>query len=263
MNYDLTPSDHESEGSPYRATCGCAKVGLALVALLLLGFLLMPGLGPTRESYRRANCVSNLKQIGMALQNYHDQQKTFPPAYIADSEGKPMHSWRILLLPYFEEGNVHELAKQYRFDEPWNGPHNRTLAVKAPAVFRCPSATDSEGETSYVAVVGEPTLWSGEKGFSHRNIGDGARKTIAIVETAQSGINWLEPRDIPIARATRGINPSEVRPSISSDHHGGVNVLLADGSVHYLTNDLSPEILYGLLTPNGGEEVGIPGWPPW
>ncbi|MEX0977952.1 MAG: DUF1559 domain-containing protein [Pirellulales bacterium] len=231
---------------------------MAVIALVVLVYLLLPGLGHPPESYHRVNCVSNLKQLGIALQIYHDQQKTFPPAYIADSEGKPMHSWRALLLPYFEDPDLAILAKQYRFDEPWNGPNNRKLVAKAPAVFRCPSATDGEGETSYVAVVGDQTAWPGTNGIAWRNIGDGTSKTIAVVETVRSGINWLEPRDIALHQSERGINSADNRPSISSDHSGGANILFADGAVHFLNDDVPPATLRRLLTANGGETVEIP-----
>ena len=44
-----------------------------------------------------------MKQIGVALHNYHDAHGCFPPAYIADANGRPMHSWRILLLAFLSE----------------------------------------------------------------------------------------------------------------------------------------------------------------
>ena len=60
------------------------------------------------------------------MQTYRDTYKVFPPAFIADADGKPMHSWRVLLLPYLEQQVFY---MRYRFDEPWDSPHNRSLPM--------------------------------------------------------------------------------------------------------------------------------------
>ena len=68
--------------------------------------------GPARASM----CKNQLMNIGLALYQYYEQYGSFPPAYIADESGKPMHSWRVLILPYLEES---ALYMQYDFNEPW------------------------------------------------------------------------------------------------------------------------------------------------
>jgi hypothetical protein len=60
-----------------------------------------------------APCINNLKQIGLAMHNYHDAHGCFPPAYIPDENGKPMHSWRVLLLPYLELDGVRAICPEY------------------------------------------------------------------------------------------------------------------------------------------------------
>ena len=71
-------------------------------AVIVLGFclisLILPAMSYPRKAVWRAQCRNNLKQIGLALHNYHDTYESFPPAYIADENGRPMHSWRVLLL---------------------------------------------------------------------------------------------------------------------------------------------------------------------
>ena len=90
--------------------------------------------------------------IGFALQCYHQDHGSFPPAYITDKAGKPMHSWHILLLPYI---GAKELYSRYKFDEPWNSTSNSRLARLMPEVYRCPSDPDAgDAITNYVAVVG-------------------------------------------------------------------------------------------------------------
>ena len=89
-------------------------------------------------------CRANLKRIGVALQHYHDRCGSFPPAYVRNEQGQRWHSWRVLLLP--DLGHA-DLYAQYRFDEPWDGPHNRQLLARMPAVYsrccRCSSSAST------------------------------------------------------------------------------------------------------------------------
>ena len=150
------------------------------------------------------------------------------------------------------------MPEQYDFSEPWDGPNNSKLAEKMPAIFRCPSDEENKNETNYVAVVGPETAWPGSSTTKSRDISDGTSNTIMIFEVADSGINWLEPRDLTLGQAMRGFNPTDIRPAISSKHQGGVNCLFADGSVHFLTDGIKPELLRALLTANGGEVAELP-----
>jgi prepilin-type processing-associated H-X9-DG protein len=222
--------------------------------------LLLPAVQAAREAARRSACTNNLKQIAIALHSYHDTYKTFPPAYIADKDGKPMHSWRVLILPFLEDPDAAAIHKEYDFNEPWDGPNNKKLAARAPAVFHCPSSDDSDQTTNYVAVVGDDTAWPGDTATKLDEIikGDGASRTILVVESAGSGIGWTEPRDLSFDDAARGVNAGGVRPGFNSDHSRGMNAAFCDGSVKFLPDGLSPEDLQALLTRNGGEDVEVP-----
>src|SRR5579864_1434043 len=88
--------------------------GMVVAVLLLVCGLfacLIPPMGHPPEASWRAQCKNNLKYIGQALHNYHDTFGSFPPAYIADSNGRPMHSWRVLLLPFFDQARATLYAK--------------------------------------------------------------------------------------------------------------------------------------------------------
>src|SRR5262249_28073198 len=157
-----------------------------------------------------------------ALHNYHEKYGSFPPAYIADEKGRPMHSWRMLLLPFLEQ---QQLFDEYRFDEPWNGPHNSRLADRILAVFNCPSENHEKGRkgtqmTSYVAVLGPETAWPGDKPTKIRDFTDGTSQTLLVVEVANSGIHWMEPRDLHVLQMDHAIN-SKSGQGISSAHTGG------------------------------------------
>jgi len=184
-----------------------------------------------REEARWLKCQGRLKQIGLALLNYHDAHGSFPPAHLTDQDGKPTHSWRLLILPYLNWKEVHD---RYNFSEPWNGPSNVALAKTAAGTaecFRCPSEHGSHPEwTSYVAVVGPGTLWTG--GPAPPKDAVSGRTRILVVETQESGIHWMEPRDMPYETAVAGLLQS-------SPHSGRVHVLLSNGEVATLKEGVS------------------------
>jgi prepilin-type processing-associated H-X9-DG protein len=227
-----------------------ALLGSGLVVPVMVTFGL-PGVNSPRPATRRANCISNLRQIGLALHNYHDAHKRFPPAFIADEQGRPMHSWRVLLLPYLERTDLYDA---YRFEEPWDGPNNRRLLTEGPSVYRCPSDPSPLQMTSYVAIAGPGTAWDDPDGKSLNTFSDGASSTILVVEIANSDIHWMEPRDLDIRKIAKQINPKNAI-GISSYHPGGANVVLADNSVQFLSDETTQKMLEALLTAAGGEKV--------
>src|SRR6476620_7242903 len=143
-----------------------------LVVIAIIGVLvalLLPAVQAAREAARRMQCSNHLKQIGLALQNYHDHYHSLPPAYVADADGKPMHSWRVLILPYLEQKALYD---KYNFNEPWNGPNNSKLHNEVVRVFCCPSrpGRQTNTETSYVVVTGPGTAWPADKPISFASI---------------------------------------------------------------------------------------------
>lgn len=206
---------------------------------------------------RRSQCKNNLTQIGLALHNYHDAFNSLPPPYVADAKGRPMHSWRVLILPFLGQ---EALYNEYRFHEPWDGPHNKLLADKGADLFRCPSdapenATPAGPTTSYVAVIGPQTMWPGDRAVNFRDVTDGLSNTLLVVEARNSGIPWMEPRDFHVSQMAPTIN-SQSGQGISSNHVGGAHVLMGDGSARLLSDTLSLETIRALLTRDGGEVVG-------
>lgn len=208
--------------------------GVTMVLCIgLVGSMIMPMIRAAAEQDRRKLCESNLLVIAAALDNYHTDYGSYPPAYLADAGGRPMHSWRALLLRYVDE----EAAKQYDFDQPWDSESNQKLAANMPAAYGCPSNPESAlACTSYVAIVGQGYFFSGHQPTRKNQIKDPAA-TIAVVETAgQVTVPWLEPRDIAAAELS-GLLGDRDSPSISSNHVHGANVLMADGVVRYLPDD--------------------------
>jgi hypothetical protein len=227
-----------------------------ILAVVLVGIvigLLMPAMrsGPVSG---RAQCSNNLKQIGLALANYYDDFHALPPAYVVDRHGRPMHSWRVLLLPYFDG----ELARQYDLNEPWDGPHNLALIDRMPGALRCPSDHDAAvGTTNYVAVIGDQTAWPYDKSRTHEEMTDGVSHTAIVVEVTGLNVPWTAPRDIDFDLLDFTVG-SKSDYGVKSMHPSGAVVLLGDGSTTTVPVTSPPDLLRSLLTVAGGEHIQLP-----
>ena len=247
--------------APPKSSSAGPIVLIVILVVVLLGVLACGGLFvwipmatmPTgREAARRMQCSNNLKQIGLAMHNYHDAFGCFPPAYVPDENGQPMHSWRVLVLPYLEQKPLYD---QYNFDEPWDSPQNLALANLVPPVFQCPSDTlVGPSETSYLMIVGPGTVSDGPTATKIQEIADGTSNTILVVEAAGCGVNWLEPRDLDAERLSYLID-DPVDRGIASEHPDGANFLFCDGSVTLVDVAVEPEEVRAMSTISGGEEV--------
>jgi len=247
-----SPPPRSSSGAPVLVVVLIAAVGVFVVCSGILAALLLPAVQAAREAARRTQCLNNMKQIGLAMLNYESDNGCFPPAYIPDEDGNPMHSWRVLLLPYMEHKPLYDM---YNFDEPWDSPQNQALADLMPEVFRCASeASDNPSDTSYVMVVGPGCISDGPKANSIRDFHDGTSNTLILVESAGSGINWLEPRDWDTEVSNFFVHDGDGQGP-ESDHPGVVNVVFADGSVQSLDAGTDPEQLKAMTTIAGGEAV--------
>ena len=244
---------------------GWVRGGMIAAAVLCVGVLgivvyaiLQPAFQAARDAARCSACDSNLQRIGMALEDYYQEHGEYPPAVVRDESGKAMHSWRVLLLPHLgpQAARVHEL---YDMNEPWDSKKNAALVNQIPAVYECPSDIKSvKGETSYRAVVGPRTLINRDVPVRRRGadgpiLTDNASETLVIIESDGSGVNWLEPKDIPVAALRAGLNSGNPAAP-GSQHAQGVNILMADQSVLRVETTVSTEDLQRMATIDGNNE---------
>src|SRR5262249_3525398 len=145
-----------------------------------LGSIILSSVQAVRELATRARDANNLKQIGLAMHNYHDANGAFPPAALYDKDGKALLSWRGLLLPYVEKDNLYQ---QFKVDEPWDSPHNKKLLARMPPVYKHPNVKKtSPGGTFYQVAVGKGTIFDGKRGLRITDITDGTSNTIMVAE---------------------------------------------------------------------------------
>ncbi|WP_442510948.1 DUF1559 domain-containing protein [Novipirellula sp. SH528] len=208
--------------------------------------LLLPAVQAAREAARRMTASNGMKQIGLAMHNHYSLNRALPDRAIRDADGKPLLSWRVKLLPFLEEQALYD---EFHLDEPWDSEHNLKLLPRMPATYVDPSVPAEPGYTVFQLPVGPETLFpeQGERKF--QEVLDGLSNTIMVVETNRSiAVPWTKPADVEI-------DINNPLPQLGNTHQGGFHVLLADGSVRFVTKEIAVETLKALFTYNGKEIV--------
>ncbi len=222
-----------------------AVLGLGITAVEERSF----NLGP---AYPEAQ--NNLRQLAIAMHNYHDVHGRLPAAVNADANGKPLLSWRVHLLPYLEQQALYE---QFHFDEPWDSEHNLQLLEKMPDVFASPGGEELErGMTSFLVPTGDATIFpigagGPGKGLSLASIRDGTSNTVMIVEaTPDQAVPWTKPADWEY--------DDKAQPSVLVGHRqGGFLAAFADAHVALITEFATAEDFHAIFTRDGGEIVDV------
>jgi prepilin-type processing-associated H-X9-DG protein len=225
-----------------------------------------------REIAARNQSIMNLKMISLALHNYHSTHDRFPPAVIHGPDGKPWHSWRVLLLPFLEQAPLHNA---YDFSQPWDSPKNKALIDQMPAVYRDPINGDAnQSLTNYGALVAANSIFPPEggkqldpkvlpldrDGIGLRDITDGTSNTLTIapVEPGRK-ILWTKPEDIDAGPAFAGFGqPNGIAAPFTFVGPGGgkgAPIAFADGSVRMLGASVNPNVLSALISRAGGEVI--------
>jgi len=203
---------------------------------------------------QRSDCANNLQRVTLAMLLYHAEHGTLPPAYSLDANGKPQHSWRVLLLPYLGDAELAALYGQIHLDEAWDSEYNRQFHDQCPDVYRCPTHGLKPGDTAYCVITGDETPFSGGTGKSLSGFGPESGGMVLVAETRQSG-NWMNPDfNVPFDEAKTGINgtPDAVN-AIGSYHTGGANFGLRNGAVNFYSETIAPEVRERVLT--GKEKI--------
>jgi prepilin-type processing-associated H-X9-DG protein len=225
---------------------GGANTQVATIGILVA--LLLPAVQAAREAARRAQSSNNMKRIVLAMHNYHDAHKTFPPRASFDEDGKPLLSWRVHILPFIDQ---QELYKQFRLNEPWDSEHNKSLIDLMPPIYRNPSGVPSPNEASYLVPVGPGSIFEGRDGTSLAKISDGSSNTILVLEVNDdAAVVWTRPDDLEY-------DADDPLAGLGTAHPGGFNAAFADGSVRFLVNaTMDPQLFLGLLKMADGQPAG-------
>lgn len=242
------------------------KVGALALGLLVLSgvmfYVLWPSMVGLKARRDKTACMGNLIQIANALNAYAATHGTYPPSVVYDQAGKPMHSWRVLILKELGEAALHN---QYNFDEPWDSPNNITLlGYRCPPVFISPAiagGTRGVSETNYFLITGPGTIFPTTGPLGPQQIVDPLGSTLLVVESNTRTVEWTKPLDIDIAKLNPRIGASGP-DTIGGTHAGGATAVFADGTPAWLPNDLSSNLLDAMISPAGGEQVNTQAFSP-
>ena len=203
----------------------------------LIGFLL-PAISSSRERARCILCTEHMEQIGAALLQYHKEHEAFPPAYSVDEDGKPLHGWPVLILPYLPaDERVKTLIDEIRLDEDWCSEHNSNFYATQPQVLTCPSFGD--GGVVYKVVVGDKTAMGTSMSTWKRK----PSEVVLLIE-AWHPLPWMSPCIFWDDSFDGAIYPNKLKkydsknghPIIGGYHDREHHVLFADGTVKTYKN---------------------------
>lgn len=226
---------------------GLALLVCAGVALLLV----LPAVQQARTAARGSQSRNNLKQIALALHNYNDAFRVFPPGGVYAEDGTPYQSWQAMTLPYFEQAALYESID---FHRPWTDPVNAPAFATEVPEFLNPNEPVRGGATG-----GAPSHYAGN---SHvlfensstriRDVTDGTSNTLLAGEVAAGYRAWGDPQNV----RDPGNGILSDGSSFGSPGNPAVcTFILMDGSARAISSSIDPDVLKALATPDGGEQL--------
>lgn len=182
------------------------------------------------------------------MHNYLDHHGTLPPPAVHDKGGRPLLSWRVLILPYIEQK---ELFEEFRLDEAWDSPHNVRLLERMPKIY-APfdgSSPPQPYTTFYQVFVGKGTAFEGPGGLHlPADFPDGSSDTFLVVEAGEA-VPWTKPEDLSYA-------PDRPLPKLGGLFKDGFRAALVDGSIRSISKEISEKTIRAAITRNGKDQLG-------
>ncbi|MCC7422287.1 MAG: DUF1559 domain-containing protein [Planctomycetaceae bacterium] len=229
------------------------RVVAVVIAVMACISILLPLLQHRRGhdvAYSKTQSKNNLKQIGLASHNYHDQYGNFPIGGTFDDEGRGLHSWQTRLLPFVDEQALYDGID---LQAAWNDPVNSVPFAQVRGVYcnrSFPELSQPVNGFALSAYAGNSEVLLRNAGIAIRDFRDGASNTLLAGEVAEGFKPWGDPTNVrnPADGVTGG-------PLGFGGPKRFPYLLFADGSVKSFSKDVSADVLKALATPAGGEPV--------
>lgn len=207
--------------------------------------LLEPVIKVMEAASAKAQQLNNLKQIGLAIHNYHDVYNKLPNDIEAEDGGAALLSWRVAILPFLEAAYLYD---EFQQDESWDGENNQRLLDEMPFAY------GAEGnKSSILRFVGPGTPYpdGAQKPLMLNGITDGTSNTLMLVEVASDkAVPWTQPADIQF-------DPENPLAGLGEIPEEGFRALFFDGSVRVLPKNIDPETMRRLVDPQDGEIIEL------
>lgn len=218
---------------------------LAIASVMLLGMVVVipPLIQRSRGTGEvQIRCPNTLKMIGLALHNYAEAHDAFPPAYTVDANGRRLHSWRTLILPFMSQPEIYE---KLDLSKPWDAPENRKALRMPNRYFHCSVSDLPRTQTTFLAIVTPDSLIQETSSRPYSAAKGPLAKTVMVIEADEDhAVHWASPYDVD----------ENVLMSFDEDsrvsHSKGMHILLADGSVLKVSDDMPASERRKLIAPS-------------
>lgn len=244
---------------------GSASVAVPAVLVALL----LPAVQQAREAARRSQSKNNMKQIGLAMHNYHDTFNGFPEGTVP-SETLEVHerlSWMYKILPFIEQAQLYNLMSPLE-GEGYASTNLETYVQMAIPTYLNPGFAPAPGATHYVGIGGKteegptatlPSDVAGVFGYDRKtrihDITDGTSNSMMVAESQGYTGPWAQGGSATIRSLTQQpyINGPD---GIGGPFRGGCHVLMADGAVRFVSENIDGATMEALSTIQGNEVIG-------
>lgn len=241
---------------------GAASIAVPAVLVALL----LPAVQQAREAARRTQSKNNMKMIGLAMHNYADTFRSFPAGTVQNDDlgVEERLSWMVSILPFIDQA---PLYNQIDMKEGHGSATNSPLLSMTIPTYLNPGLTAEPGATHYVGIAGItedgptaelPSQIAGVFGYNRktgfRDITDGTSNTVMVAESSGFTGPWGQGGASTIRAFTQQpyINGPD---DIGGPYRGGCHMLLSDGSVRFVSENIDPSVVEALSTIQGGEVV--------
>jgi prepilin-type processing-associated H-X9-DG protein len=242
-----------------------SEAAVLIVIGALGGCVVLSFVHKVRDEASRIQCRNNLKQIGLAVANYHHTYNRFPPAAMKNETLLPdmRLSWLVEIVPFVESTDLY--ARMDR-EKGWDADQNRYSALAGMPVFLCPRQSHRTHDTTmaptdFIGISGigadaaalpqgnpKAGFFGYERKLALDDIKAHAGTTIAAMETSRATGSWTAA-GLPTVRGLEPDGPSYlgIDGQFGGNHRRGVNVLFADASVRFLDSSIEPRVLEALV----------------
>ncbi|MCL2349640.1 MAG: hypothetical protein FWC50_15425 [Planctomycetaceae bacterium] len=184
------PQQQFEEPKKKKSCCFFAALGCGCFTVLVVAAIVTGGFFVWRNIQGLAVTGANMSIIKQGIDGYCEETGKFPPSFSTDKDGKPLHSWRVLILKHIDPA----LYSEIRLDEPWDSDHNKQFASRMPDCFLNPSMKEP-GKTNYQLIVGKKCLTDGVGSRTVEEVNESGREVIFLVE-ANPAVEWMKPQDL-------------------------------------------------------------------